>query len=73
MTAADLLLVLTTAYLQNNLKNVMNRTIRAYRLLIIDEIGYLPMNREQANLFFQVIAALDEKVSLIVTSKKSSP
>ena len=29
MTAADLLLVLTTAYLQNNLKSVMNRTIKA--------------------------------------------
>ena len=68
MTAADLLLVLSTAYVQNNLKSVMNRTIKAYRLLIIDEIGYLPMNREQANLFFQVIAALYEKGSLIVTS-----
>lgn len=26
------------------------------KLLIIDEIDYLPMSREQANLFFQVIA-----------------
>ena len=68
MTAADLLLSLTTAHLQNNLKTVMHRSIKAYRLLIIDEIGYLPMNREQANLFFQVIAALYEKGSLIVTS-----
>lgn len=68
MTAADLLLMLTTAYMQNNLKTVMHRAIKAYRLLIIDEIGYLPMNREQANLFFQVIAALYEKGSLIVTS-----
>ena len=68
MSAADLLLMLTTAYVQNNLKSVMSRTIRACRLLIIDEIGYLPMNREQANLFFQVIAALYEKGSLIVTS-----
>jgi DNA replication protein DnaC len=34
----------------------MQRAIRAYRRLIIDEIGYLPMNRDQANLFFQVIA-----------------
>lgn len=68
MTAADLLLILTTAYMQNNLKSVMNRTIKAYRLFIIDEIGYLPMNREQANLFFQVIAALYEKGSLVVTS-----
>ncbi len=39
-----------------------------YRLLIIDEIGYLPMSREQANLFFQVIAARYERGSLIVTS-----
>jgi DNA replication protein DnaC len=68
ITAADLLLTLTTAHLQNNLKAVMHRAIKAYRLLIIDEIGYLPMNREQANLFFQVIAALYEKGSLIVTS-----
>jgi len=68
MTAADLLLTLTTAHVQNNLKAVMHRTIKAYRLLIIDEIGYLPMNREQANLFFQVIAALYEHGSLIVTS-----
>ena len=67
-TAADLLMTLTTAHTQNQLKNVMHRAINAYRLLIIDEIGYLPMNREQANLFFQVIAARYEKGSLIVTS-----
>ena len=60
--------MLTTAYLQNNLKSAMNRTSRRIALLIIDEIGYLPMNREQADLFFQVIAALYEKGSLIVTS-----
>ena len=67
-TAADLLLTLTTAHIQNQLKSVMHRAINSYRLLIIDEIGYLPMNREQANLFFQVIAARYEKGSLIVTS-----
>jgi hypothetical protein len=26
------------------------------KLLIIDEIGYLPLGREQANLFFQIVA-----------------
>ena len=67
-TAADLLLTLTAAHTQNQLKSVMHRAINSYRLLIIDEIGYLPMNREQANLFFQVIAARYEKGSLIVTS-----
>ena len=49
-------------------EDVMQRAINSYRLLIIDEIGYLPMNREQANLFFQVIAARYERGSLIVTS-----
>lgn len=67
-TAADLLMTLTAAHAQNQLKTVMHRAINSYRLLIIDEIGYLPMNREQANLFFQVIAARYEKGSLIVTS-----
>ena len=67
-TAADLLLTLSAAHAQNQLKAVMHRAIAAYRLLIIDEIGYLPMSREQANLFFQVIAARYEKGSLIVTS-----
>jgi DNA replication protein DnaC len=67
-SAADLLLTLSVAHAQNQLKSVMQRTINAYRLLIIDEIGYLPMSRAQANLFFQVIAARYEKGSLIVTS-----
>ena len=67
-TASDLLLQLTTAHTQNNLKGVLDRTVRAYRLLIIDEIGYLPMTREQANLFFQVIALAYERSSLVVTS-----
>lgn len=67
-TAADLLMTLSLAHAQNQLKTVMHRAIAAYRLLIVDEIGYLPMSREQANLFFQVIAARYEKGSLIVTS-----
>lgn len=67
-TATDLLLTLIAAHTQNRLKTVMHRAINAYRVLIIDEIGYLPMNREQAHLFFQVIAARYEKGSLIVTS-----
>ncbi len=72
-TAADLLLTLTVAHAQNQLKSVMHRTINSYRLLIIDEIGYLPMNREQANLFFQVIAARYEKGSLIVIITSNLP
>ncbi|WP_375791675.1 ATP-binding protein [Glaciimonas immobilis] len=39
----------------------MHRAIKTYRLLIVDETGCLPMNREAANLFFQVTAARYEK------------
>ena len=38
------------------------------KLLIVDEIGYLPFGREQANLFFQVVARRYEKGSMILTS-----
>ena len=36
--------------------------------MVIDEIGYLPFGREQANLFFQVAAKRYEKGSMILTS-----
>jgi DNA replication protein DnaC len=41
----------------------MHRAVSAYKLLIIDEIGYLRMSREQANLFFQVVAQHYERGS----------
>ena len=37
-------------------------------LLIIDEIGYLPFGREQANLFFQVVGGGTRRGSMILTS-----
>lgn len=41
------------------------------KLLILDEIGYLPMNREEASLFFRILARRYEKASLVLTSNKS--
>ena len=46
----------------------MHRTVNVYKLLIIDEIGYLPLGREQANLFFQIVAKRYEKGAMILTS-----
>ncbi len=68
ITAADLMLALTTAARQGTLAETLNRGVLAYRVLVIDEIGYLPMNRDQANLFFQVIAKRYERGATIVTS-----
>ena len=41
------------------------------RVLILDEIGYLPMSRQEASLFFRLITRRYEKASLILTSNKS--
>lgn len=68
ITAADLALQLAAAQRQGRLNEVMRRTVLAPRLLVIDEIGYLPFGREESNLFFQVIAKRYEKGSVIVTS-----
>ena len=71
ITAADLLLQLDTAQRQGRLKQTMQRSVNGPSLLIIDEIGYLPMTKEQANLFFQVIVKRYEKGSIILTSNLS--
>ena len=68
ITAADLMLQLSTAYQQGKLKTYMQRAVLGPKLLIIDEIGYLPFGREEANLFFNVIAKRYEKGSTILTS-----
>jgi DNA replication protein DnaC len=41
------------------------------RVLIIDEMGYLPMSRDEAGLFFRLLTRRYEKASLIITSNKS--
>ena len=67
-TAADLVMTLETAQRQGRWKEALHRTVSVYKLLIIDEIGYLPLEREQANLFFQVVAKRYEKGATILTS-----
>jgi len=39
-------------------------------LLIIDELGYLPVSKVEANLFFQLISSLYENTSVVITSNK---
>jgi len=68
VSAADLVMALGAAYRQNCLQEYLQRNVLSPRLLIIDEIGYLPMGREDANLLFQVIAKRYEKGSVVVTS-----
>jgi DNA replication protein DnaC len=68
ITAADLMLQLATARGQGRLKEYFNRAIIGPRLLVVDEIGYLPFGREEANLFFNVVAKRYERGSMVLTS-----
>jgi DNA replication protein DnaC len=68
LTAADLMLQLATARQQGRLKEYFNRAVLGPKLLVVDEIGYLPFGREEANLFFQVVAKRYERGSMVLTS-----
>lgn len=67
-TAADLMLQLAHAHRQGKLQSYLHRQVMIPRLLVIDEIGYLPFAREEAHLFFEVVARRYEKGSIILTS-----
>jgi len=60
---------LNKAHYENRLAEKI-KTLSKYSVLIIDEIGYLPMDIQGANLFFQLIAKRYEKNSTIFTSNK---
>jgi DNA replication protein DnaC len=69
-TAAALITSLTRALAEGRLED----RIKVYtvpRLLIIDEIGYLPIDRAGANLFFQLISRRYERGPMILTSNQS--
>ena len=44
------------------------KKIRRYKLIIVDEVGYIPFDTDAANLFFQLVASRYEQGSIIVTS-----
>ncbi len=68
VTAADLMLQLLASHRQGELKSYLNRVMGKPKLLIIDEVGYLPFGKMEANLFFQVIAKRYESGSVVLTS-----
>jgi len=69
-TAAHLLATLTRAHGEGRLDEKL-KVYTTPRLLIIDEIGYLPIDRAGANLFFQLISRRYERGPMILTSNQS--
>lgn len=69
ITCHDLIQSLKKAYEENRLESKL-KNFTKYRLLIIDEIGYLPIDKVGANLFFQLIAKRYERNSTIITTNQ---
>jgi DNA replication protein DnaC len=61
---------LVRAKAENRLERALAQLVYP-KVLIIDEIGYLPLSREEASLFFRLVVRRYERASLIVTSNKS--
>jgi len=66
----NLMKLLKMAGIQKKAEFRIKRIMKA-DLLIIDEIGYTPIERKEANLFFNLVSELYEKSSIIITSNKS--
>jgi DNA replication protein DnaC len=70
VTAAALTAALVRAHNENRLDQKLKQLIQP-RFLIIDEIGYLPIERLGANLFFQLVSRRYERGSILITSNQS--
>jgi DNA replication protein DnaC len=70
MTAHDLVDDLGRAYREGRLERRM-KVYLAPKVLIIDEMGYLPLDDLGATIFFQLVSARYERGSIILTSNKS--
>jgi DNA replication protein DnaC len=70
VTATALITTLGKALAEGKLEERL-KLLSQPQLLIIDEIGYLPIDRQGANLFFQLVSRRYERGSIIITSNQS--
>jgi DNA replication protein DnaC len=69
-TAVDVINTLSSAHSANRLKSELKKYLSP-SLLILDELGYLPIDKHGADLLFQVISLRYERGSLIITSNRA--
>ena len=70
LTLEELMTRLNRALHENRLERALKQ-LTYPKVLIVDELGYLPLNRMEASLFFRLVSRRYERASLIVTSNKS--
>jgi DNA replication protein DnaC len=66
----DMINTLTTAQLNGTLERALKQYVHP-SLLLLDELGYLPIDKRGADLMFQVVAARYESGSIVITTNRS--
>ena len=69
LTLESLMTKLKRAQQENRLERQLQQLVYP-KVLVVDEIGYLPLNRQEASLFFRLVARRYEKAATILTSNK---
>ncbi len=70
LSLESMLTRLSRARMENRVERQLQQFVYP-KVLIIDEMGYLPMSRDEAGLFFRLLTRRYERASLIITSNKS--
>lgn len=68
-SAVDIVNTLTEARAHNTLATALRRYVRP-KLMVVDELGYLPLDKVGAELLFQVFCARYETASTVITTNR---
>lgn len=69
-TLDNLMTILKTVEISTARKSGRLKYLRKAALVIVDEVGFMPLTPTEANLFFGFVSSMSEKTSLIITSNK---
>src|SRR5499433_569109 len=69
-TAVDIINTLAAAQSAGQLKRELNRYLKP-AVLIVDELGYLPIDKHGADLLFQIISQRYERVPMVITTNRA--
>ena len=70
VTAAEVVNILTATKADHSTEKVL-KTFKAYELVLVDELGFLPLDKEGSDLFFQLISRRYEQGSIVLTTNRS--
>lgn len=69
-TAVDIINTLSAAHAHGGLKRELRKYLKP-RVLVIDELGYLPIDKQGADALFQIISQRYERAATVITSNRA--